>query len=126
MGPRTRRADQHGREGSALMAGPQSSSDRQADVIIVGAGPAGSSAATFLAQAGVDVLLLEKAAFPREKVCGDGLTPRAVRQLVRMGIDIDAPGWVRNRGLRIIGGGHQLEMPWPDLADYPSYGLVRN
>ena len=98
---------------------------RDADVIIVGAGPAGSAAAHHLAQAGIDVLLLERTAFPREKVCGDGLTPRATRQLLRMGLDLDAPGWVRNQGLRIVGGGHRLELLWPDLADYPSYGLVR-
>ncbi len=99
--------------------------ERDADVVVVGAGPAGSTVAHHLAQAGVDVLLLEKTTFPREKVCGDGLTPRAVKQLLRMGIDVDGPGWVRNKGLRIIGGGHRLELPWPDLADYPGFGLVR-
>ena len=62
-----------------------------ADVIVVGAGPAGSTTAYHLAQAGLDVLLLEKTAFPREKVCGDGLTPRAVKQLLAMGIDTE-PG----------------------------------
>jgi geranylgeranyl reductase family protein len=96
-----------------------------ADVIVVGAGPGGATTASYLAQAGLDVLLLEKTSFPREKVCGDGLTPRAVKQLVKLGIDIDAPGWIRNRGLRIIGGGHRLHMPWPDLAEYPDFGLVR-
>ncbi|HEU5043804.1 MAG TPA: geranylgeranyl reductase family protein [Nocardioidaceae bacterium] len=96
-----------------------------ADVIVVGAGPGGAAAAFHLARAGHEVLLLEKARFPREKVCGDGLTPRAVRQLVRLGIDLDAPGWIKNHGLRVRGGGHQIELPWPDLASFPSYGLVR-
>jgi menaquinone-9 beta-reductase len=98
---------------------------RQADVIVVGAGPAGSSTAYHLANAGLDVLLLEKAAFPRDKICGDGLTPRAVRQLVAMGIDLDTPGWQRNNGLRIVGAGHRLELPWPELASFPPYGMVR-
>jgi geranylgeranyl reductase family protein len=98
---------------------------RQADVIVVGAGPAGSTTAYHLAQSGVDVLLLEKASFPRDKVCGDGLTPRAVKQLIRLGIDLDAPGWTRNKGLRIIGAGHRLELPWPELASFPPYGMVR-
>lgn len=98
---------------------------RQADVIVVGAGPGGSTAASYLAQAGVDVLMLEKSSFPREKVCGDGLTPRAVKELTDLGIDLEAAGWIRNHGLRIVGGGRQIEVPWPDLAQYPSYGLVR-
>jgi geranylgeranyl reductase family protein len=98
---------------------------RQADVIVVGAGPAGASTAYHLANAGLDVLLLEKASFPRDKICGDGLTPRAVRQLVSMGLDLDAPGWQRNKGLRIVGAGHRIELPWPDLATFPAYGLVR-
>jgi geranylgeranyl reductase family protein len=97
-----------------------------ADVIIVGAGPAGSSAAYHLATAGLDVLLLEKTAFPREKVCGDGLTPRAVKELIAMGIDTSPEaGWLHNKGLRIVGGGHHLQLPWPDLASFPPYGLVR-
>src|SRR5580700_332643 len=97
-----------------------------ADVIVVGAGPAGSTTAFYLAQAGIDVLVLEKSRFPREKVCGDGLTPRAVKALVGMGISVgEQDGWVRNKGLRVIGAGKRLELAWPELASYPGYGLVR-
>ena len=97
-----------------------------ADVIVVGAGPGGSSAAYHLARAGLDVLLLEKSTFPREKVCGDGLTPRAVKQLVGMGIPLDpVDGWFPNKGIRIIGGGVRIELDWPELSSYPGFGLVR-
>jgi geranylgeranyl reductase family protein len=101
-------------------------SDLSADVVVVGAGPAGSSAAYWLARAGLDVAVLEKAAFPREKVCGDGLTPRGVQALVDMGIDTTpAAGWVRHRGLRVTGGGQVVEVDWPRLARWPDYSLVR-
>jgi geranylgeranyl reductase family protein len=100
--------------------------DDDADVIVVGAGPSGATAAYYLAQAGLDVLLLEKSRFPRDKVCGDGLTPRAVKSLVAMGVDVsEEAGWLRNKGLRVIGGGMRLELPWPELSSYPGYGLVR-
>lgn len=101
-------------------------SSAEADVIVVGAGPAGSSAAFHLARAGVDVLLLEKATFPREKVCGDGLTPRAVHQLIRMGVDITAPGWTRSRGMRWVAGEHQVHIDWPALGSFPDFGLSRS
>ncbi len=105
---------------------PAQQAAEEADVIVVGAGPAGSATAFYLAQAGLDVLVLEKSTFPRDKVCGDGLTPRAVKQLVRMGVPLDErDGWVRNKGLRIIGGGVRLELDWPELTSYPGYGLVR-
>jgi geranylgeranyl reductase family protein len=97
-----------------------------ADVIVVGAGPAGSAAAYHMATAGLDVLLLEKSSFPREKVCGDGLTPRAVKALTTMGVPIDEnDGWLRNKGLRIIGGGGRIELAWPDLSSYPGFGTIR-
>ena len=101
--------------------------DDDADVIVVGAGPSGATTAYYLAQAGLNVLLLEKARFPRDKVCGDGLTPRAVKSLIAMGVDVGpGSGWLRNKGLRVIGAGMRLEMPWPELDSYPGYGLVRS
>lgn len=94
-----------------------------ADVVVVGAGPGGSATAHYLAKNGVDVLVLEKATFPRDKICGDGLTPRAVAELIRMAFPIpEEEGWVRNHGIRGYGAGHKVEIPWPKLASMPDYG----
>ncbi|MEV5296953.1 geranylgeranyl reductase family protein [Amycolatopsis methanolica] len=99
---------------------------QDAQVIVVGAGPAGSTVATYLARAGVDVLVLEKTGFPREKVCGDGLTPRGVKQLIDLGIDTSQEaGWVHSRGLRILTAELTLELDWPELTSYPPYGVSR-
>jgi menaquinone-9 beta-reductase len=94
------------------------------DVLVVGAGPAGSSCAYWLADAGWDVAVVEKKQFPREKTCGDGLTPRAVRQLADMGLEDVLAGSHRYRGLRSIAWGQTLEMEWPDHPAFPPYGYT--
>ncbi|WP_375491746.1 geranylgeranyl reductase family protein [uncultured Jatrophihabitans sp.] len=110
----------------AQLAGLAPDADNHADVVVVGAGPSGSSAAYWLARSGLDVALVEKSTFPREKVCGDGLTPRGTRALVDMGIDVsESNGWLHNRGLRVIGGGQRLHLDWPELTSFPPFGLVR-
>ena len=95
------------------------------DAVIVGAGPSGSACAYWLAEAGWSVCLVEKKEFPREKTCGDGLTPRSVHQLAAMGLEpaVAAHGH-RYHGLRAFGFGASLEMNWPDHAVFPNYGYT--
>jgi geranylgeranyl reductase family protein len=95
------------------------------DVLVVGGGPAGAATAYWLAQAGHDVVVVERKTFPRDKTCGDGLTPRAVRQLADMGIeDQVAANHHRFGGLRTVAHGITLELAWPSHPDYPDYGYV--
>jgi geranylgeranyl reductase family protein len=92
------------------------------EVLVVGGGPGGAAAGYWLAQRGLSVLVAEKKEYPREKACGDGLTPRAIKQLVDMGFDF--AGHHRIAGLRAYAGDLRLEMPWPEHSIYPNWGAV--
>ncbi len=93
----------------------------RADVVVVGAGPAGSSAAAWAARTGEQVLLADASTFPRDKTCGDGLTPRALAELDRLGLGDWSRGRAVNRGLRAHGFGQVLELPWPG-GSLPDHG----
>ena len=80
------------------------------DLVVVGAGPAGSAAAIAAQRAGLRTLLLDAQGPRRDKTCGDGLTPRAVDTLHRLGLDVPA---YRNRGLKLHGFGGDVVAPWP-------------
>jgi menaquinone-9 beta-reductase len=97
---------------------------RTYDALVIGAGPAGAAAGFWLAERGHRVLVVEKKRFPREKTCGDGLTPRAVRQLHDMGLAEALSDFQRFDGLRSIGHGVTLELAWPEHPDFPPYGYV--
>jgi geranylgeranyl reductase family protein len=97
----------------------------EVDVAIVGGGPSGAAAAQYLALRGHSVLVCEKKSFPREKTCGDGLTPRAVKQLEAMGLGEELGTWERVRGLRVHAAGRVLELDFPELDDFCNYGLVK-
>jgi geranylgeranyl reductase family protein len=91
---------------------------------VIGGGPSGAAAAYWLASAGHDVALVEKKVYPREKTCGDGLTPRSVKQLEEMGLADDLAKHHRFVGLRSMAFGQTLELSWPSTPGFPSYGYV--
>ena len=94
------------------------------DVLVIGAGPAGAAAGYWLAQEGLDVVIVDKKVFPREKTCGDGLTPRAVKQIHDMGLGDQLSQFHRYDGLRATAHGKTLELHWPTHPMYPQHGYV--
>jgi geranylgeranyl reductase family protein len=109
---------------SARRRAPAADEGAVHDVLVIGAGPAGSACAYWLADAGWDVVVVEKKVFPREKTCGDGLTPRSVRQLTDMGLAGALAGAHRYRGLRSCAYGMTMELPWPEHPSFPDVGYV--
>jgi menaquinone-9 beta-reductase len=94
----------------------------QVDLIVIGGGPAGAAAAIRAAREGAKVAVFEKGPFGRDKVCGDGLTPRAVAALEELKIDL--VGAHRIDGLRMIAGKTTRELLWPSTTKYPNHGAV--
>lgn len=96
------------------------------DVVVVGGGPGGSSTAYHLAKRDVRVLLVDKCAFPREKVCGDGIAPRAVRNLYKMGLQERLDGrFNKFHGFRFAGAGRAVvENAIPPTPRFPDHGYI--
>lgn len=92
------------------------------DIIVIGGGPAGAATAIQAARGGASVAIFEKAPIGRDKVCGDGLTPRAIGALQEL--DIDLEGIHKITGLRMIAGKTRRELKWPTGGSFPPFGAV--
>ena len=99
-----------------------SAAPQQRDLLVIGAGPAGAATAIVAARAGVNVTVFEKGAHGRDKVCGDGLTPRAIAALNHLSIDHSVAH--RIDGLRMIAGKTSRELLWPTTDRFPNHGAV--
>jgi geranylgeranyl reductase family protein len=95
---------------------------RSVDLAVIGAGPAGAAAAMRAARSGASVVVFDKAPYGRDKVCGDGLTPRAVGALEELKIDMADAHPIR--GLRMIAGKQVRELDWPTTDRFPNHGAV--
>lgn len=92
-------------------------------MLVVGGGPAGSTAALVLARGGARVALVDKAAFPRDKACGDLIGPRGVQLLDDLGVAL--PSSVRVGDMVVVGPtGRQVRLPCAPGMTYPGYGLA--
>lgn len=92
------------------------------DLAVIGAGPAGAAAAIQAARQGASVVVFDKAEYGRDKVCGDGLTPRAVGALNELKIDMEDAHHID--GLRMIANKTERELMWPGTSRFPAHGAV--
>lgn len=93
---------------------PSPTTNRHVELLIIGAGPAGATAAIHAGRRGIDTLLIDAQEFPRDKTCGDGLTPRAIHQLQLLGLDDAVLERYQSHGLKLHGFGGSVTAPWPD------------
>lgn len=94
------------------------------DLLVIGGGPAGAATAYWAARHGLDVMVVERKEFPRDKTCGDGLTPRAVKSLCDMGLADQLNRYHRYGGLRAVAHKRTMELAWPQHSAFPDYGYV--
>jgi geranylgeranyl reductase family protein len=93
------------------------------DIAVIGGGPAGAATAIRAARSGARVVVFEKGPYGRDKICGDGLTPRAVAALDELKIPLDGAHHID--GLRMIAGKRERELPWSsDSGRFPPHGAV--
>ena len=92
------------------------------DILVIGGGPAGAAAAIVAADAGARVTVFEKGLMGRDKICGDGLTPRAVKALGELGVELDDAH--RIDGLRMVANDTVRQLDWPGIAPFPAHGAV--
>lgn len=92
------------------------------DIAVLGGGPAGAATAIRAARGGARVVVVEKGPYGRDKICGDGLTPRAVAALDELEIPLDAAHEIV--GLRMIAGKQVRELPWGSGGRFPDHGAV--